>query len=158
MSGTGGLRRARGSDLEAVAGLWRGLVLHHERLDDAYRTQPGADGEFAAVAREMIASADATVLVWEEAGDLVGFATARLVKAPPELVEGRRGEILELVVRPDARRRGVGRALAEAACHWVRERGAERIEIRVHARNAEGQAFWRALGWADFVDVLERHL
>jgi hypothetical protein len=33
-----------------------------------------------------------------------------------------------------------------------------RVEVRVAARNAEGQAFWRALGFGDFVDVLDRRL
>ncbi len=158
MSAKAGVRPAGGADVEAVTTLWRSLLGHHERLDPAYRTIPGADREFAAAAREMIASADATVLVWDDGSRVVGFCSVRLVRAPPELVERRRGEILELVVHPDVRRRGVGRNLAEAACGWIRERGAERVEIRVHARNAPGQAFWRALGWGDFVDVLQRRL
>lgn len=154
----GRVRSARRDDVAAVTTLWRTLVAHHERLDAAYHTRPGADREFAAVLRDMISDSDSAVFVWYDAALLVGFSTAHLVSAAPELVERRRGEILELVVRPDARRRGVARALVEAACDWIRERGAGRIQIRVHTRNAEGQAFWRALGWSDFVDILERHL
>jgi hypothetical protein len=33
-----------------------------------------------------------------------------------------------------------------------------RLEVRVVAGNAEGQGFWRALGYQDFVDVLQRRL
>jgi hypothetical protein len=33
-----------------------------------------------------------------------------------------------------------------------------RVEVRVAVRNAEGQAFWRALGYDDLVDVLQRPL
>jgi hypothetical protein len=40
----------------------------------------------------------------------------------------------------------------------VRALGAERVEVRVAAANPTAQGFWRALGWADLVDVLERRL
>jgi hypothetical protein len=32
------------------------------------------------------------------------------------------------------------------------------VVVRVAVRNAEGQAFWRALGFSDWMDVLERRL
>ena len=41
---------------------------------------------------------------------------------------------------------------------WLRERGVPRVEVRVAVRNAAGQAFWRALGYDDLVDVLQRSL
>jgi GNAT superfamily N-acetyltransferase len=61
-------------------------------------------------------------------------------------------------VRPAARRRGLGRSLAEAALAWARARGVTRVEVRVAAGNAEGQAFWRSLRFGDLVDVLQRRL
>ncbi len=158
MTAKGGVRPAGRADVDAVAGLWRTLVAHHERLDVAHRTAPGADRGLADAVRAMVASPGSRVFVWDDGSGLAGFSTARFVGAPPELLEGGRGEIPELWVRPDARRRGVGRALVEAACRWLQERGAGRVEVRVHAGNLEGQAFWRALGWGDFVDVLQRRL
>ena len=61
-------------------------------------------------------------------------------------------------MRAGARRRGIGSALARAALAWVRERGVARVEVRVAARNPEGQGFWRAQGFSDWMDVLERRL
>ena len=91
-------------------------------------------------------------------GGVFGCAGARADRAPPSLEERYRAEIAELRVEASARRRGGGRALVEAATGWVREQGVERIEVRVVAGNVEGQAFWRALGYADFLDVLHRRL
>lgn len=82
----------------------------------------------------------------------------RLEESSGLLVETARAEIADLGVRPEHRRRGAGRALAEQALGWARSRGAERVEVRVAARNREGQAFWRALGYEGFVDVLQRRL
>jgi GNAT superfamily N-acetyltransferase len=56
------------------------------------------------------------------------------------------------------RRCGLGCALVAEALAWARERGAARVEVRVGARNPEAQAFWRAQGFGDFVDVLDRRL
>jgi len=78
--------------------------------------------------------------------------------APASLAETGRVSITELFVRDSGRRSGLGRALAEAAFAWAKERGAERVEVRVAVRNAAGQGFWRALGFGDFVDVLHRRL
>jgi GNAT superfamily N-acetyltransferase len=73
-------------------------------------------------------------------------------------METERAEITDLLVGENERRRGFGRALVGHALRWVEERGVARCEIRVHARNAEGQAFWRSLGFDDWMDVLQRRL
>lgn len=87
-----------------------------------------------------------------------GFCAARLERAPPIQVETVRAEITDLWVTPERRRRGVGRELVAAALSWAKERGVERCEVRVASANEEGQAFWRALGFGDLVDVLHRRL
>ena len=107
---------------------------------------------------QQLRDADAAVFVCEEARGLVGFCSVRLERAPAAMVEVSRAEIADLGVRADHRRKGVGRSLVEAARSWVRSRGAERLEVRVAVRNPEGQAFWRALGFEGFVDVLHRRL
>ena len=60
---------------------------------------------------------------------------------------------LGVVVGRDVRDLGV-----EEAMDWVRDRGVERVEIQVASGNPEGQAFWRALGYADLMSVLHKRL
>ena len=144
-------RRARRPDLAAIAALWRELVLHHE-------PGVGAAAIPAAQLERLVRDEGAAAWVVEDDGVAAGFCAAQVETAPDALAERRRAVITELYVRPPLRRRGAGRALVAAALAWARARGASRVEVRVAARNAEGQAFWRALGFGDFVDVLERHL
>ena len=101
---------------------------------------------------------DAAIFVYERDGALLGFCTVRLDRAPPIQVEVQRAEITDLMVLASERRRGVGRALVERALGWVEERGVERCEVRVASRNAEGQGFWRSIGFGDLMDVLHRQL
>ena len=153
-----GVRRVGPRDLDRVVGLWSALIGHHEALDPHWRAAPGAEDERRRLLARLLADADAAVLVWEEEGDLLGFCAAQIEVGPPTVAERARAEITDLFVSEDARRRGIGRRLVEAVTDWLRERGVPRVEVRVAVRNAEGQAFWRALGYADLVNVLQRPL
>jgi ribosomal protein S18 acetylase RimI-like enzyme len=81
--------------------------------------------------------------------------TARIELAPPVLEETGRAEITDLWLEPAWRGRGLGRALAGAALAWIGARGVHRTEVRAASGNDAGRAFWRALGFAPFVDVLD---
>jgi len=153
-----GVRPGGRRDLAAVVALWSELVRHHAPLDPHYRVADGAEEVWRDFLARLLREPDAAVFVQERDGAACGFVVAELARATPVLRETVRAEITDLYVRPEARRRGSGRALVEAALAWVGERGVERVEVRVVAGNAEGQAFWRALGFADFVDVLHRRL
>lgn len=55
----------------------------------------------------------------------------------------------ELVVAEAASRRGVGRALMEAAHTWARRTGHGRCTVETGAANATARAFYAALGYRD---------
>jgi len=74
-----------------------------------------------------------TVLVAEDGGEVEGFAVWQ------ELPEGE-AELLNLAVHPRARRRGVGRALVEAA-------GTRRAWLEVRASNEGAIRFYQSLGF-----------
>jgi len=152
-------RRATPDDLDAVASLWTELTAHHAPLDPALRLRRGAAGEIRELLRAMLRDPDeATWLAFraeDASGAPAGLCTARVDTAPPILEETLRGEICDLYVAPAARRRGLGRALVAEARGWLEARGVRRIEVRVSPRNAAAQAFWRGLGFAQFMDVLD---
>ena len=154
----GGVRRAVAGDAEPVAALWSELSAHHARLDTGRAFRPGARREIERLVRADLGDPDALVLLYEQQGSACGLCMTRIQHAPPIHREMRRAEIGELFVREPARRRGVGRALVDGAFEWLRGRGVERVVVRVGATNDEGQAFWRGIGFAAFVDVLERRL
>ncbi|HVP28886.1 MAG TPA: GNAT family N-acetyltransferase [Myxococcota bacterium] len=155
------LRRATSDDVDVVAALFGALLAHHGPLDPALRVRANAGAEIRELVRAMLRDPDAAWwLAWPDgaaAGDApAGLCGARVDAAPPILEETLRGEISDLYVAPDVRRRGMGRALTEAALAWLDARGARRVEVRVSPRNEAGRAFWRALGFAPFMDVLDR--
>lgn len=164
-----GVRRARGRDLDGIVALWIALTEHHAEVDSLFALRVGAEAEVRRLIEAQLRDPDTAVFVQggsdgtARARDgtdetLSGLCIARVDRAPPIHLETCRGEITDLFVRVSERRRGVGRALLSAALDWVRQRGASRVEVRVAATNPEGLAFWRASGFADFMDVLHRPL
>jgi ribosomal protein S18 acetylase RimI-like enzyme len=152
------IRRAVAADLDAVTALWIGLFDHHVPLDPVFRLRRGSRGEIRELVRAILRDPDALVLVARDADPpfgALGTCMARVLHAPPIHEETVRAEISDLYVVPEWRRHGLGRALATGAIEWSQQRGAARIEVRVSPRNAEGAGFWRALGFARFMDVLD---
>ncbi len=153
------LRRAQERDLERLVALFTALLDHHAERAPRLALRTGADAE-EQVRRLLTAhlrDADSRVLVWDEDGALSGLCVARILRRPTIFAESERGEIEHLLVRSSSRRRGIGRALAEASLAWMSERGIRRAEIQVAAENPDARAFWCALGFGAATDVLERH-
>ena len=154
----GVVRPARMRDLDRVAALWSAITHHHAHLDPLFRMRAGAEDELRELLSAMLRDRDAVILVYEQDGDLPGMCIVRIDHAPPILEEVQRAEITDLGVRDDLRRRGIGRALVAEAMRWIRASGVQRVEVQVAHGNAEGQAFWRACGFGDFMDVLHKRL
>ena len=79
------------------------------------------------------------VLVAEENSRILGFLVASTQTAEWELEN--------LAVAPDARRRGVGRALMNALIHQAREAGATEIRQEIRRSNLAAQQLGRSLGF-----------
>jgi ribosomal protein S18 acetylase RimI-like enzyme len=153
------VRVATARDLDRLAALASLLFAQHAADGARFALEPGREGELRVVLAGFLRDASRRLLVAEASdGNLLGFAAAAIVRRPGPFVERERGEIDWLFVREEARRQSSGRALVAAALAWLRERGVARVEIQVARANASGAAFWRALGFAPSMDVLDLHL
>lgn len=79
------------------------------------------------------------LFVAEAADELVGFAVGKSVAGI--------GELESVVVRPESRRAGAGRALCEAVVGWCRAEGAGAVELEVRAASAGVLALYEQLGF-----------
>lgn len=91
-------------------------------------------------------SAGATVLVAEDtAGKLLGFI--HVSGEPDYYTRGECGHIADIVVAPEARRRGVGETLIAAAEQWARAKGYSLLTLNVFIENDNARALYERTGF-----------
>lgn len=92
------------------------------------------------------------IALWQ--GEVVGFFSIGLslqdaLARPALFHKGYYGDIYEVGVRGDQRRRGIGRAMYAAAWRWFMERHVRGIFVNYAPTNPLSSQFWPALGFRD---------
>jgi GNAT superfamily N-acetyltransferase len=133
------VRPYRDSDREGCRALWRELTQTHRDLYDDQSI--GGDRDLGDYFDEHLETAGAEhVWVAEIDGRLVGFTS--LLRSGEAA-----GELEPIVVAPEARGAGVGRALVEQVLARARELRLRRLDVRPVARNEAAIRFFHGLGF-----------
>lgn len=153
------IRPARLEDYEDIQPLAEQMdSMHREHLPERFRRQDGPPRSREYIAA-LIADQD-TLLAVAECGTvrapetsgrrLVGIINAGLTETPNIPVKVRRVfvKIRGIVVLPEMRRQGIGRALVNEVSRWARERGGVEVQLNVYDYNPDAMEFLRALGFA----------
>ena len=133
------IREARAGDLDALVELL-GLLfaLESDFAPDAARQRRG-------LSQLMTQGRNRLVLVAELSGSVAGMATAQVLVST---AEGGPALLLEdVVVRPEARGQGLGRALLTRLEDWGLALGATRLQLLADKHNASAHEFYRACGF-----------
>jgi len=89
--------------------------------------------------RETIQYETARTFVAQDSGRILGYVMAR--------ISGEEGEILDLAVRPEERRRGIARALLAAVREVLRKDGVREMYLEVRESNHPAIELYRADGF-----------
>jgi ribosomal protein S18 acetylase RimI-like enzyme len=92
------------------------------------------------------ARGDGAVLVAVDGDAVLGVLSIRMNQHFTGELDGYIGE---LAVAEHAARRGIGRALIDAADRWARDHGLENLTLHTGAFNGTARAFYVALGFAE---------
>jgi ribosomal protein S18 acetylase RimI-like enzyme len=154
------VRAAVDDDLDALARLWHEADELHARLSPGFFRRP--DGErgrqrAAEALHDAAESEHETILVATDGkGAVAGACHIQIYDTPVghTMVSQRRGHIETLIVARAQRRRGIGRALMNAATEWARRHRAQQLLLTVWAGNDDAERFYAALGYRTISQVL----
>lgn len=158
------IRKARPGDAEACLKLDHSVLTDHAWRMEEQEHQGGITLIFQPVrlpravpvsyprqGKDLIAGwEECDLFLVAEEGGVIGYVTAR------SLMGHGLAWIYDLVVDPTHRRRGVGRALMEAAASWASGKGLNELLAEVPTRNHPAICFYRALGFS-FRGYHDRH-
>jgi phosphinothricin acetyltransferase len=134
------IRPARDSDGAAIAALWNPVIRDTAITFSSALRSPQ---DIAAMIADKAAAGHA-FLVAEAAGGLAGFAAYGQFRSGPGYARAMEHSI---VLAPQARGQGLGRALLAATEDHARAGGAHCLLAGVSAENPAGRAFHAALGY-----------
>ena len=143
------VRRATHADLAVLGRLGAHLMQVHYEFDRRRFVQPTGDaaGSYGRFLRSQIDATDATVLVAERSGAVVGYVYAGIEPFSWKELRDAAGFVHDIVVDAAERRSGVAGALMDAAIAWVRDQGVRSVMLWTAAPNDGAQRLFERLGF-----------
>ncbi|RVV98917.1 GNAT family N-acetyltransferase [Mesobaculum littorinae] len=140
------IRPATSDDADAVSLVLRDLVAAGKR-------QKASDPDFARANYITHPDEIRCSLAIDEAGEVMGFQSLRRASEGNPYGTPSGWGIIGTHIRPTSARRGVGRRLFAATLEAARTAGVPAIEAFIAATNAEGIAYYAALGFETYRPV-----
>lgn len=152
------VRPATPRDLDAVVALRLALLREHPDHPIYGRLRTEVDRRARDLFAAQLRARTETIFLAEIAGDVVGILRCVESMGSPLLEPARYAYVSSVYVRPEARRRGVLRALVNEAERWSRARGLEQMRLHNVAGSVDAERAWEALGFAVVEQVRLRSL
>jgi GNAT superfamily N-acetyltransferase len=143
------VRPATRADLPVLGRLGAHLMRVHYAFDQRRFVAPTGNPEagYAQFLGTQLDADDATVLVAERGGAVVGYAYAGIEPFSWKELRDEAGFVHDIVVEEAERRTGVAAALMDAAIAWVRTQGVRSVMLWTAAPNDGAQRLFERLGF-----------
>lgn len=148
------------SDEPAILSFINGLQDYEAGFEPDRRRDPDFAAQHWRELQHRCAEKHGIMLIAEDADKAVGWAFAYEQHGELFIVEPERrhGFLAEIFVSPEARGKGLGRALIEACEDWARGRGHKLLTIGVLAKNPGAIRAYQASGYAPYAITMRRYL
>ena len=154
------VRRATRGDLPVLGRLGAHLMHVHYEFDRRRFVAPTGDpaAGYARFLGTQIDATDATVLVAERDGAVLGYVYAGIEPFSWKELREEAGFVHDIVVDAAERRSGVANALMDAAVSWVQAQGVRSVMLWTAAPNEGAQRLFERLGFRRTMIEMTRDL
>jgi ribosomal protein S18 acetylase RimI-like enzyme len=142
------------TDLPELTRLWHEKMVLQQQFNRRFRLMPNAQTIWAQAVSEWLSNSNCRIETARHNDTLVGYAIGWIRPAPPGVIPTHLGYVEEVVVDPHSRQGGVGRELLDGLKEWFVEHDIQNVVACVPHLGAVEQAFWRAQGAVEWVDLM----
>ncbi len=148
------IRPATSADLPQLTHLWHEKTVMVLQFDRRFALLPDGAAEWGLALEHWLKDDTCTVLVALSGDHILGYVVGHVESSPPGLSPEQFGVVTDMAVDLHGQAGGIGKALLTALREWFAERGLTILIAHVPHRSAVEQAFWRAQGGTDWVDLM----
>ena len=152
------IREATPRDLAAVVALRLALLREHPEHPVYGRLRRDVADRARELFASQLRSPSEVIFLAEQKDEAIGVLRCVESVGSPLMEPARYAYVSSVYVRPEARRRGVLRALLVAAERWARARGLRQMRLHNVAGSTNAEAAWSALGFGVVEQVRLRDL
>jgi ribosomal protein S18 acetylase RimI-like enzyme len=148
------IRPAVAADIPKTAVLWHEKIILQQQSDSRLKLLPDASTRWTAAAAEWLTNDRCRMNVALRNDEIVGYIVGWIQANQPGLLPERLGVITDIAVGVHSYQSGLGRLLLESVRAWFREQGINQLIAHVPSRQPVEQAFWRASGATELIDMM----
>jgi ribosomal protein S18 acetylase RimI-like enzyme len=148
------IREATQTDLPAIVELWKSMMDFHSNLDSFFARSRDGHRNFLEWATKEIGSENSKLFVADSGVKILGYIKIQISEYPPLFDMKKFGMISDAVVTDEYRRQGIGEALFKQSMNWFKEKGIDRVELRVANVNPVAHGFWKKMGFSPYMTTM----
>lgn len=152
------VRELENKDIGQVVDMWYELATMHEEAMNGYDLAEDPKDAWAEFIRNSREKKNMVTLIAEENDDVLGFVNVVIKKRAPFFAERRAGNILDLFVKEEERRKGVGTMLVKRAENWIKGQGVKLANMTVATVNEGAKGFWDGMGYEAYLEKRRKEL
>jgi GNAT superfamily N-acetyltransferase len=148
------IRAASAADLPTLVELWLEKSMLVAQTDSRLKLSADVRSRWLSQAQTWLTNDQCGFFIAERDGRAIGYIIGWQQPAPLTIDAAYIGAITDIAIDAHGYRGGVGRALLDAVRNWFEDRGIHQLAAYVPRRYAAEQAFWRALGATEWMDLM----
>jgi GNAT superfamily N-acetyltransferase len=148
------VRAATSADLPELTRLWHEKTIIQQQFDRRFSLLPDGAAHWSRAAAGWLLDDHCGIFVAERDASLLGYVIGWVKPAPVGLSPEQIGLVEDMSVDAHSHENGVGRLLIAPLKEWFATHGITALVTQVSHRQAVEQAFWRAQGAVEWVDLM----
>ena len=149
------------SEITELIKLWESQYKYHHDLDPVYYVSNSSllRKKFKEYLEKAINKDKPNILVAKEDKNLIGFITYKINEIDYFDTNIKKyGEVIELFVRHDYRKRGVGKELLQKTEEYLKQKGIKWIEVQVSTFNKNAISAYKHMGYQNHQTLMFKNI